>query len=343
MGLYTVDTAMGACIHQFGGRMTSRRMCAWTTIGVLAMAVAVPGVAVAANSNSNGNGNGNGNGNSGSSGSDKVTICHATSSTTNPYVTITIATSGLNGHSGHAGDIIPAPASGCPTSTGGGSTDTGSTGTDTGTGSGSTGSTGGETGSGTDEKVTICHATGSAKNPYVSITIAKAALPAHTSHGEDLIPAPTTGCPKPPTGGPFACTAKSPVAAYASGPNAVTLRSCKGTSLRIWGDPWVSYMTPGMTAPQTFSVGYGSWSTTFGSTGLSWKTDPARRNAMSSLSIAGAGTAITIRPGAYPLAAGERRAALIPIGDEQLRAMRDQMLTCMGDTQQPIRCAAPAS
>jgi hypothetical protein len=45
---------------------------------------------------------------------EKITICHATGSSTNPYVVITIDKHGLNGHGGHDGDIIPAPAAGCP-------------------------------------------------------------------------------------------------------------------------------------------------------------------------------------------------------------------------------------
>lgn len=49
----------------------------------------------------------------------KITICHATKSETNPYVTITISVNGLNGHKHHHegswSDIIPAPAGGCPT------------------------------------------------------------------------------------------------------------------------------------------------------------------------------------------------------------------------------------
>lgn len=44
----------------------------------------------------------------------KITICHATGSQKNPYVRITISVNGLNGHENHSGDIIPAPASGCP-------------------------------------------------------------------------------------------------------------------------------------------------------------------------------------------------------------------------------------
>jgi hypothetical protein len=45
----------------------------------------------------------------------KVTICHATSSKKNPYNEITVSVDGLNGHNKHQGDIIPAPAEGCPT------------------------------------------------------------------------------------------------------------------------------------------------------------------------------------------------------------------------------------
>ena len=47
-------------------------------------------------------------------------------------------------------------------------------------------------------KTTICHATGSATNPYVTITISDNALPAHARHqdGRDIIPAPAGGCPQ---------------------------------------------------------------------------------------------------------------------------------------------------
>lgn len=52
-------------------------------------------------------------------------------------------------------------------------------------------------------KTTICHATGSEKNPYVRITVSNDALAAHDAHqnGRDIIPAPDT-CPgdvPPPT------------------------------------------------------------------------------------------------------------------------------------------------
>ena len=44
----------------------------------------------------------------------KVTICHRTGSDSNPYVEITVSQNALPAHEAH-GDIIPAPAGGCPT------------------------------------------------------------------------------------------------------------------------------------------------------------------------------------------------------------------------------------
>ena len=47
----------------------------------------------------------------------KITLCHATGSATNPYVEITVSVAGAtHGHAKHPGDIIPAPAEGCPIS-----------------------------------------------------------------------------------------------------------------------------------------------------------------------------------------------------------------------------------
>ncbi len=47
------------------------------------------------------------------------------------------------------------------------------------------------------QKVTLCHATGSATNPFVKITISVRAVAAHKRHqdGRDIIPAPAGGCP----------------------------------------------------------------------------------------------------------------------------------------------------
>lgn len=51
----------------------------------------------------------------GDAAADKITVCHAAGG---GYVEVTVAVDALNGHAGHAGDIIPAPATGCPAATG---------------------------------------------------------------------------------------------------------------------------------------------------------------------------------------------------------------------------------
>jgi Tol biopolymer transport system component len=107
----------------------------------------------------------------------KITLCHATGSETNPYVEITVADDGVyNGHIDHDGDIIPAPAGGCPKPE----------------------KT--KTPKPPNEKITICHATGSEKNPYVVITVADDGVyNGHIDHANDIIPAPAEGCPTGPT------------------------------------------------------------------------------------------------------------------------------------------------
>jgi hypothetical protein len=97
----------------------------------------------------------------------KITICHATSSAKNPYYEITVSVNGLNGHGNHAEDIIPVPADGCPASSQ----------------------------AVIDGKITICHATSSAKKPYNEITVSINGVNGHGNHAEDIIPAPSSGCP----------------------------------------------------------------------------------------------------------------------------------------------------
>jgi len=103
----------------------------------------------------------------------RITICHATGSANNPFNEITIDFNGLRGHSNHKNDIIPAPENGCVSVT--------TTPTVTGDNAG---------------KITICHATGSTKNPYVLITVSVNGLNGHNNHPLDIIPAPDGGCPK---------------------------------------------------------------------------------------------------------------------------------------------------
>lgn len=51
--------------------------------------------------------------------------------------------------------------------------------------------------SGDPDKITICHKTGSKKNPYVEITVSVNALKnGHGAHADDIIPAPAEGCPE---------------------------------------------------------------------------------------------------------------------------------------------------
>ena len=115
---------------------------------------------------------------------DKISICHATGSDSNPYREITISENGLNGHYAqgvHDGDIVPAPAGGCPG---------GDNGDHDGDDHGDNGSD--------SKKVTICHATGSEKNPYEVITIAeKAWLNGHKdghNGNADIYPVPAKDC-----------------------------------------------------------------------------------------------------------------------------------------------------
>ncbi|MDQ5867741.1 MAG: hypothetical protein M3390_18755, partial [Chloroflexota bacterium] len=137
-------------------------------------------------------------------GGKKINICHATGSETNPYVLIEISESAIPAHQDHqeGEDIIPAPAEGCPmppTNT----PETPNTPEASHTPGGPT-NTPEVTPTPNDKKINICHATGSETNPYVMIEISENAIPAHQDHqeGEDIIPAPDEGCPRPPTSTP---------------------------------------------------------------------------------------------------------------------------------------------
>ena len=97
-----------------------------------------------------------------------VTLCHATdNNATAPYEEISVSVNGLGGHGEHPNDVFPlSQEAGCPT-------DLATSG----------------------EKVTICHATSSAKNPYNLITVSVNGLNGHDGHANDIIPAPAGGCP----------------------------------------------------------------------------------------------------------------------------------------------------
>ncbi|PKM70683.1 MAG: hypothetical protein CVU93_00830, partial [Firmicutes bacterium HGW-Firmicutes-18] len=97
----------------------------------------------------------------------KITICHATTNEANPYTTITVSLAGLNGHGTHVGDIVPAPAGGCPTSPL----------------------------VIIEEMITICHASGIEAAPYEEMNVKVNGLDGHFTHVDDIVPAPIGGCP----------------------------------------------------------------------------------------------------------------------------------------------------
>ena len=136
----------------------------------------------------------------------KTTICHATGSDKNPFVTITVSNNALKAHARHqdGDDIIPAPAGGCPKGEEKAAAPKGKDQAKAGR---------------AQAKVTICHATGSDSNPYVKITIAEPAVEAHRRHqdGEDIIPAPEGDCPAPAAAAAAAGSAKGAPAPAASG------------------------------------------------------------------------------------------------------------------------------
>jgi hypothetical protein len=98
-----------------------------------------------------------------------ITICHATSSETNPYEEITVSVNGLNGHGDHEGDVVPMPAEGCPVAA--------PIVTDV-------------------DEIAVCHATGDVANPYEVVMVTSADLDAYVlANPNDINPMPLAGCP----------------------------------------------------------------------------------------------------------------------------------------------------
>jgi hypothetical protein len=97
-----------------------------------------------------------------------TTVCHASGDTVTPYTAITVNNAEeLLAHRTHANDLYPMPVGGCP-------------------------ATLVEV---NNSKITICHATGSEKNPYTEITVSVQGLNGHALHEGDIIPMPVGGCP----------------------------------------------------------------------------------------------------------------------------------------------------
>jgi hypothetical protein len=162
----------------------------------------------------------------------KVTLCHSTGSAKNPYVEITVSVNAVAAHRRHhdGRDIIPAPAGGCP---GGPAAPSQQQPEKTKPAK-------------SQEKVTICHATGSEKNPFVKITIAMSGWQnGHSKHsGDILLASADASCPgataasgqptsSPTQGAPAASGSVSgnavSLGATPAGPN-VTATGVKGAS-----------------------------------------------------------------------------------------------------------------
>ena len=93
-----------------------------------------------------------------------ILLCHATGDATTPYELLTFdetSTADVQEHDDHVNDIIPAPAEGCPNVLWPGRSDG-------------------------PNKIDICHATGSATNPYVQITVSHNAATEGRGHANHV-------------------------------------------------------------------------------------------------------------------------------------------------------------
>ena len=98
-----------------------------------------------------------------------TTVCHANDDPMNPFTAIVVNNADeLLVHQNHPNDIYPMPEGGCPVAPV----------------------------EVNDGKITICHATGSDKNPYREITVSIQGLNGHDKHENDIIPMPVGGCPQ---------------------------------------------------------------------------------------------------------------------------------------------------
>jgi len=103
----------------------------------------------------------------------KVTLCHVTGSETNPSETISVNADAVPGHLAHGDSVgICAPNNIQP----------GATAVPVGPRTG---------------KVTLCHVTGSQKNPGVTLTVSQNAVQAHLGHGDTVGPCVETDKGKP--------------------------------------------------------------------------------------------------------------------------------------------------
>lgn len=165
----------------------------------------VPATATGCPSSTSGNGSGPGGGTTtdpGTLSDGLVVVCYYTGLINDPYVHAVVTQSALAQHATQEADLIPAPASGCPSTPPAGDT----------TGGGSTG--GGGTGTGpVSGSVTICYFTGLINDPYVKLTVAQDVLDQSFNEAANIIPAPATGCPATAPAGAANGGSTSPAAA----------------------------------------------------------------------------------------------------------------------------------